>query len=161
MKVKSLFLISWLLCIVSVCKSSIQIPEKALSPDKTLSFAFNRFYFKDTIKFVECTLINNTDSTFWILAYDTVKSQEKTYIHAIFSLQEKKNGKWKDSDLGFSGNGIERFSLKPGEKLLFETRDFDPTAEAIIIGIDVRMRTSDNRLRILREIRTDEIKLPQ
>ena len=53
MKVKFLFLISWLLCIVSVCKSSIQIPEKTLRADKTLSFTFNRFYSKDTIKFVD------------------------------------------------------------------------------------------------------------
>ncbi len=159
MKEKFLILLSCLLCIVSVSKSSIQAPIKTVKADKDLSFTFNRFYIKDTVKFVECTLSNETDSTFWILAYDTVTLKEKKYIHAIFSLQERKNGKWKDSDLGFSGNGIERFSLMPGEKLLFETRDFDSTAEAITIGIDMRLRTSDNRLRILREIRTNEITL--
>lgn len=159
MKIRLLFLISGLFIIVSSSKGSIQVPVKILRPDKNLSFTFNRFYFKDTIKFVECTLANNTDSTFWILGYDTIQFPGKTYIHAIYSMQFKKDGKWKDSDLGFSGMGIDRFCLKPGENFLFETPDFNSTAEAIRIGIDMRMRTNDDKLRILREIRTEEIKL--
>ena len=74
-------------------------------------------------------------------------------------MKMKNDGKWKDSDLGFSGIGIERFSLEPGEKLFFETSDFPSTAEAITFGIDMRIRSVDGKLRILREIRTDEIKV--
>jgi len=128
-------------------------------PDKTLSFTFNRFYFKDTIRCVECRLSNNTDSVFWILAYDTSLYQGKTYIHALYSLQEKKSGKWKDGDLGFSGVGIERFSLAPGKEFFFETPDFDSTAEAIKIGIEMRRRTSNDKLRTVRTIWTDEINI--
>lgn len=128
-------------------------------PDKTLSFTFNKFYLKDTLKYVECTLSNTTDTVFWILTYDTSHVQSKTYIRPIFSLQEKKKGKWDDSGLGFSGIGIDRFGFKPGDTLFFETPDFDSTAEAIRIGIDMRIRTREDKLRSVREIWTDEIKL--
>ena len=140
------------------CYSS-RVTSGDTKPAKILSFTFNRFQIKDTLRFAECTLRNNTDSVFWILAYDTTQTQGKTYIRPIFSLQEKKNGKWKLSDLGFSGIGIERFSLSKGEEFFFETPDFDSTAEAIRIGIEMRMRTSEDKLRTVREIWTDEITL--
>jgi hypothetical protein len=127
--------------------------------DKSLTFTFNRFYMKDTLKFVECTLSNNTDSTFWILAYDTTHVHGKIFIRPIFSLEEKKKGKWDDSGLGFSGIGIDRFIFKPGDKYYFETPDFDRNAEAIKIGIDLRIRSSDNTLRIARQLWSDEIRL--
>lgn len=128
-------------------------------PDKTLSFTFNKFIQKDTLKFAQCTLRNNTDTMFWILAYDTTHIAGKIFIRPIFSVQEKKNGIWKLSDLGFSGMGIERFSFSPGEEFFFETPDFDSTAEAIRIGIEMRIRSGEDKLRTVREIWTDEIKL--
>ena len=159
MRSKLLFIFSILFFIFLSVKDSKQIFANDTKPDKTLSFTFNRFYMKDTTKFVECVLSNTTDTTFWILGYDTLQTAGKTHIRAIYSMQFKKNGKWKDSDLGFSGTGLDRFSLKPGDKMYFETPDYDPTAEAITIGIDMRIRSGDDKLRIVREIRTDEIKL--
>ena len=159
MRLKTIFLFCGIFLFFLSNKDIRQIFADETKPDKTLSFTFNRFYLKDSIKFVECTLSNNTDTTFWILGYDTLQYQKKTYIRAIYSMQIKKDGKWRDSDLGFSGMGIDRFALKPGEKLFFETPDFDSTAEAFTIGIDMRIRSGDDKLRIVREIRTDEIKL--
>ena len=128
-------------------------------PDKTLTFTFKKFHQKDTLRFAECTFRNNTDTVFWILAYDTTHRGQKVFIRPIFSIQEKKNGTWKLSDLGFSGMGIDRFSLSPGEEFQFETPDFDPKAEAIKIGIEIRIRSNEDKLRTIREIWTDEIKL--
>ncbi|MFI5263128.1 MAG: hypothetical protein ACHQM6_01285 [Candidatus Kapaibacterium sp.] len=111
------------------------------------------------MKFVECTLRNGTDTLFWVLAYDTTQTGGKTFIRPIFSVQEKKHGEWKDNGLGFSGIGIERFSLGSGKELEFETPDFDPASEAIRIGIEMRIRSREDKLRSIRVIWTDEIKL--
>src|SRR5579872_3567076 len=142
-----------------VCIHAISVSANDQKPDKSLSFTFNGFYRKDTLKYAECMLRNNTDSVFWILGYDTLHSGGKTYIRTIYSMQAKKNGKWRDVDLGFSGIGIDRFILSPGDEYFFETPDFDSTAEAIKLGIDIRTRSGDDRLRTIREIWTDEIKL--
>jgi len=155
MKAKVPFLLCGLFFIVFSGKSLMQVSAKNSNPDKTLSFTFNRFYFKDTIKYVECALTNNTDSTFWILAFDTTRRQGNIYMHPIYSMQVKKNGKWKDSDLGFSGNGLQIYTFSPGQKIFFETPDFDSTAEAIKIGMEIRLH--EDNLRASREIWTEEI----
>ena len=127
--------------------------------DKSLTFTFNKFQQKDTLKFAECTLRNNTDTLFWVLGYDTTHTGTDIFIRPVFSVQEKKNGVWNLTDLGFSGIGIDRFSLGPGEEYRFETPDFDTTSEAIRIGIEMRIRSREDKLRSIRTIWTDEIKL--
>ncbi|MEP7234810.1 MAG: hypothetical protein ABI778_05895 [Ignavibacteriota bacterium] len=128
-------------------------------PSGAFTFTFNRFVEKDSLKFVNCTLRNTSDSIFWILAYDTTHSKSGVYIRPVFSVKEKKNGDWKITDLGFSGIGIEAFGLYPGEQYEFETPDFDTSVDAVMIGIDVRIRSGADKLRTIRELWTDEIAL--
>jgi len=144
-----------LLAIISVSS----IPAQDAKPVKSLSFVFNEFHQKDTLKFVECTLRNNTDSIFWILAYDTSHTKKGIVIRPVFMVKEKKEGKWKLTDLGFSGVGLEAFQFSPGEQIILETPDFDPASDAIRIGIEMRRPSRDEVLRPVREIWTDEIKL--
>jgi hypothetical protein len=157
MKLKIIFFLCALFLIVFWTNGSLQASAIDSIPKKSLSFTFNRFFLKDTIKFVECTLANNTDSTFWILAYDTTRLQGNIYIHPTYSMQVKKNGEWKDGGLGFSGMGLQIYTFKPGQKLIFETPDFDTTSQAIKIGITIRL--NEDNLRASREIWTEEIRL--
>jgi hypothetical protein len=135
----------------------IQLPAENPKQEKSLSFSFNRFYTKENHKVVECTISNPTDSVFWVIAYNKSKEKEGIYIHPVYDLKEKKNGIWKAADMGFIGTGLSPYSISPGEKLLFESGDFDSTAEIMRIGIEIR--TEEHALRPAREIWTEEINL--
>jgi hypothetical protein len=111
--------------------SSVVTPEQ--QPTSTgLIIRFDKFENNSGYRYLSFIVENNTDSTYYTIAYDRIRNES---ISPLYTMEALNGSTWENLFLGWCGTGASIYSILPGEKLHFTTHAPETVSTFLKTGI--------------------------